>query len=284
MLRLYETMGGRPPPSKELLRAIRSVRTRWRLKVAARGLATVLAASFVVFLASTYGMDKLRFTPESVLIFRVGTYLALLAIAIRYLVLPLSKSVSDQRVALYIEEREPSMQAELISAVELRSRGDDSPELLSPALAEKLVQSAADRCRDIQFGHGIDRQGLRRSSGALAGVLLTGALLLIVSPSFMRNGAPFLFFPWTSPHAPIVPAPDFIGRTEAGGYGDFMHQSDYHAGLVLEALDANGLADNTIVIFTSDNGPEPGQKKWAQSKPFRGLKWSSLEGGNRVAS
>ena len=196
MLRLHETLGRRPPPSQELLRAIRSVRTRWRMKVAARGLATVLAAGFVVFLASTYGMDKLRFTPESVLIFRVGTYLALLAIVIRYLVLPLSKSVSDERVALYIEEREPSMHAELISAVELRSRSADSLDLLSPALAQKLVQSAADRCRDIQFGQGIDRQGLRRSSGALAGVLLTGAFLLIVNPLFMRNGAPFLFFPW----------------------------------------------------------------------------------------
>ena len=197
MLRLYETLGGRPPPNQELIRAIRSVRTRWRLKVAARGLATVLAASLAVFLVSTYGMDKLRFTPESVTIFRIVTYVTLLAIVIRYFVLPLSKSVSDQRVALYIEEREPSMQAELISAVEMRNRGHEGGGPLSPALTEKLVQSAADRCRDINFGHGIDRQGLRRSSGALAGMLVAGALLLMVNPAFVRNGLPFLLFPWS---------------------------------------------------------------------------------------
>ena len=167
MLRLYETLGGRPPPNEELIRAIRSVRFRWRLKVAARGLAIVLAASILIFLASTYGMDKFRFTPESVLTFRIVTYVALLVFLVRFFVVPLSKSVSDGRVALYIEEREPSLQAELISAVEMRDAGEKA--ILSPALAEKLVQSAADRCRSIEFGGSIDRQGLRRSSGALAG-------------------------------------------------------------------------------------------------------------------
>ena len=197
MLRLYETLGGRPPPQKELLRAIRFVRFRWRLKVAARGLAIVLAAGIAIFLLSTYGMDKLRFTSTSVAIFRWATYLLVLAFGIRYLLLPLMKSVSDKRVALYIEEREPSLQAELISAVELKDADGGSAGHLSAALVEKLVQSAADRCRDIEFGQAIDRQSLRRSSGALAGVLAAGFLLLMVNPAFVRNGAPFLLFPWS---------------------------------------------------------------------------------------
>ncbi len=103
------------------------------------------------------------------------------------------------------------------------------------------------------------------------------------------GGQPFfLYFPWTSPHAPIVPAEEFKGATPAGAYGDFMHQSDWTAGQVLDALDENGFRDNTLVIFTSDNGPE----RYAYDRirnfdhrsmgPLRGLKRDIWEGGHRV--
>lgn len=98
----------------------------------------------------------------------------------------------------------------------------------------------------------------------------------------------FLYFPWTSPHAPIVPAKEFQGSTNAGGYGDYMHQSDWTAGQVLKALEENGFAENTIVIFSADNGPE----RYAydrirnfnhkSSGPLRGLKRDTWEGGHRV--
>lgn len=197
MLRLYETLGGRPEPDEELHRAISSVRFRWRMKVALRGLAIVLAVGIVVFLVSTFGMDKLRFTPGAVLVFRALTYVLVLGAIVRFLVLPLSKGVSDRRVALYIEEREPSLQASLISAIDSREDRDAGSANLSPALAEKLVQSAADRCRDIHFGREIDHPALRRSSGALAGVAAAGVLLLVANPAFVRHGAPFLLFPWS---------------------------------------------------------------------------------------
>ncbi|MEQ8765717.1 MAG: arylsulfatase [Planctomycetota bacterium] len=98
----------------------------------------------------------------------------------------------------------------------------------------------------------------------------------------------FLYFPWTSPHAPIVPAPEYLGRTEVGGYGDFVHQSDHHAGQVLAALDVNGLGDDTLVIFTADNGPEhyayPRAREHGHRSagPLRGLKRDVWEGGHRV--
>ena len=189
MLRLYDTLGGRPDPDEELLRAISSVRLRWRLKVAMRGLAIVIAAGLAVFLVSTYGMDKLRFTPTSVTVFRVLTYVAVLVLLVRFLVMPLVTGVSDRRVALYIEEREPSLQASLISAVEYRDQQGGTANL-SPALAGKLVQSAADRCLDIKFGRNIEQRALRRSSGALAGVAMAGLLLVATSPGFIRTGAP----------------------------------------------------------------------------------------------
>ena len=60
----------------------------------------------------------------------------------------------------------------------------------------------------------------------------------------------------TAPHYPVVPAPEFKGRSQAGDYGDYVAQVDWTVGEVLAALARTGLADNTLVIFTSDNGPE----------------------------
>lgn len=98
----------------------------------------------------------------------------------------------------------------------------------------------------------------------------------------------FLYFPFTSPHAPIVPAQEFSGRSQAGGYGDFVVQTDETVGRVLAALEKHGFADNTLVIFSSDNGPE----RYAYDRirnsghrsmgPLRGLKRDIWEGGHRV--
>jgi len=98
----------------------------------------------------------------------------------------------------------------------------------------------------------------------------------------------FLYVPLNSPHAPIVPAPEFRGRSQAGGYGDYMVQTDDNVGRILRALDDSGFAENTLVIFTSDNGPE----RYAYERvrrfehrsagPLRGLKRDLWEGGHRV--
>lgn len=98
----------------------------------------------------------------------------------------------------------------------------------------------------------------------------------------------FLYFPLPSPHAPIIPNDDFIGKSEAGAYGDFVHQSDWVAGQVLAALKAKGFDDNTLVIFTADNGPEG--YAWQRAERYghfsmgdlRGLKRDVWEGGHHV--
>lgn len=104
----------------------------------------------------------------------------------------------------------------------------------------------------------------------------------------------FLYFSLTSPHYPVVPAPEFVGKTEAGAYGDFVYQTDWSVGQVLDALDRAGFADNTLVVFTSDNGSEvtgevkPGVYDRVQkyghrsSGDLRGAKRDAWEGGHRV--
>ena len=109
-----------------------------------------------------------------------------------------------------------------------------------------------------------------------------------------RTSRPFfLYFPLTAPHYPIVPTDEFKGRSQAGDYGDFVAQVDGTVGEVLSALARTGLATNTLVIFTSDNGPEcvevdPGayarirsHGHWSMDG-LRGVKRDTWEGGHRV--
>ena len=66
---------------------------------------------------------------------------------------------------------------------------------------------------------------------------------------------PFLlYFPLTAPHKPVLPHPRFQGKTKLGPYGDFIVQVDATVGMVLDAIDDAGVRDNTLVIYTSDNG------------------------------
>ncbi len=92
----------------------------------------------------------------------------------------------------------------------------------------------------------------------------------------------FLYIPFTAPHFPAEPHPQWKGKSARQAYGDVVEELDSRIGEILAALKSASIDDQTVVVFLSDNGPEPGQKKWASAKPYRGLKWSSLEGGTRV--
>ena len=98
----------------------------------------------------------------------------------------------------------------------------------------------------------------------------------------------FLYLPYTSPHYPVCPLPQFWGKGECGGYGEFVIETDYHVGRILDFLKDSGLDEETMIVFTSDNGPE---NSWKRRIPqfghdsrggFRGGKRSIYEGGHRV--
>jgi arylsulfatase A len=98
----------------------------------------------------------------------------------------------------------------------------------------------------------------------------------------------FLYLPLTSPHLPHCTHPDFQGRSDCGNYGDFMEETDYRVGQVLAALKQNGLEENTIVIFSSDNGAETNYTYQMDtyghfsSLNYKGGKRDIYEGGHRV--
>ena len=105
-----------------------------------------------------------------------------------------------------------------------------------------------------------------------------------------KKAAPFfLYLATTNIHHPFTPHPRFKGTSQCGLYGDFIHELDWIVGEVLKCLDENGLADNTLVIFTSDNGGMfnvGGQAAWAAGHQINGkllgFKFSAWEGGHRI--
>lgn len=189
----------------ELGRVIHAVRRRWRLKVALRGVALLLATGLVTFAVSAYAMDHFRYEPWAVTAFRLFAYLTLAALATRFLVVPLWTRVSEERVALYVEEHEPTLQAAVLSAVDASRKERQARPDLSPALVQRLVEDAVLKCQTIDYGRHVERQGLRRASGLLAGAAAVGMAVTILSPAFLRHAAPFLFTPWrlraASPYA-----------------------------------------------------------------------------------
>lgn len=98
----------------------------------------------------------------------------------------------------------------------------------------------------------------------------------------------FAYLAFNSPHYPIVPNKEFHGKSQAGFYGDFVVETDAMVGKVMDALEKKGIADNSIVIFTADNGAErhaferlKDYGQWS-SGAFRGIKRDLYEGGHRV--
>ena len=121
--------------------------------------------------------------------------------------------------------------------------------------------------------------------------------------SSARRGSPFfLYFPLTAPHKPVSPHPRFEAKSKLGPYGDFIMQVDWTVGQINDAIDEAGIRENTVLIYTSDNGSFMYRKK-DESEPdhisdetvqgyfegnhtangsLRGTKADIYEGGHRV--
>jgi arylsulfatase len=108
-------------------------------------------------------------------------------------------------------------------------------------------------------------------------------------------GKPFYtYLPYTQVHIPPIPDPEFVGKTKKGNFADLLVQMDHFTGQILDKLEELGIADDTIVVWASDNGadstyrfpvmdPDPAGGSWnGSSGPWRGGYFTSLEGSNRA--
>lgn len=104
----------------------------------------------------------------------------------------------------------------------------------------------------------------------------------------------YMFLPYTQVHIPTIPDPEYVGRTKRGNWADLLTQMDDFTGMVLDELDRLGIAEDTIVVWASDNGPDttyrfpagdpdPFGGQWQGfSGPWRGGLFTTLEGSNRT--
>ena len=115
-----------------LLNVIRQVRQRWRVKLAIRGAVGFLAATIIALVVSAYALEALRFSAGAILAFRITLLIVAAGCAAWFMVRPLMRKVSDEQVALYLEEHEPSLEATIITAMEAERAGRSHE--MSPAL------------------------------------------------------------------------------------------------------------------------------------------------------
>jgi len=99
----------------------------------------------------------------------------------------------------------------------------------------------------------------------------------------VRSGKPFYaYVPFTQVHFPTLPNPKFAGKTGYGDFPDTLAEMDAHVGEILDAIDSLGIRDNTLVVFTSDNGPEATWPWQGSSGPWRGYYFTHMEGSLRT--
>ncbi|MSU50515.1 MAG: arylsulfatase [Opitutus sp.] len=98
-----------------------------------------------------------------------------------------------------------------------------------------------------------------------------------------KAGRPFYaYVPLTHVHYPILPHKDFAGKTGNGDFADALAEMDHHVGELTDAIKEHGLAENTVFIFTSDNGPEELVSARGWAGPWSGSYFTAMEGSLRV--
>lgn len=165
-------------------------------------------------------------------------------------------------------------------------------------LSQNRVTNQPTTTRDFPWAHPNDTRRTRKGPAApdfeAADVLpefarRAGEYIRLAAADAKRGKPFFLYVPLPSPHTPILPGKDWFGRSGIGAYGDYVMQTDAALGTILDALEQSGLAKDTLVIATSDNGcsPEANYQQLAThghnpSAHWRGTKADIYEGGHRV--
>ena len=166
------------------------------------------------------------------------------------------------------------------------------------------ITGQPDRIQPKQSFPGFLREGELGSDFSIIDCLdhLTSKATTYIKEQAKHKQPFFLYLPLTAPHKPVSPHPRFQGKSGLGPYGDFVMQTDWTVGEILNALDESGIAKNTLVLYTSDNGSfmhrqkgsalpdhvsDPTIQAYNETQhtangPLRGTKTDIWEGGHRV--
>ena len=236
----------------DLLATIQRVRRRWRLALVLRGAAICTAAALILIGMSALGFAQFGLTSSSILAIRIAVAVAALAVLVYAVALPMLRRVSDARVALYIEEREPALQAVLISAID-PANSEGGP------IARALVERAAAQCRALDYGERIETQRLQRNGFVFASVVAAVLIIIAAGPPPLRNAARTLVVSPAAADAAsamtiaVLPGNDTIARG-----ADFAVHAQLHGFASTEAELVLRAADGEWIRLPMAEGQKPG--------------------------
>lgn len=180
------------PAHEHITHLLSTVRRRWRLRRVLRALTRFAVATGTIVLVAVLVMDSWHFAPAVVIAAKLTSYVLLVAAFGFLLGPPLVQRVSRARLALYVEEHEPSLAMALASAAELEQPGE---QVQSPTLRHGLMQQALVACRSLDAGRRVERHELRRAGAHLAIAAATLVLLVMLLPTNLRHGVKLLLLP-----------------------------------------------------------------------------------------
>ena len=230
---------------QDLLKTIKHVRGRWKLALVLRGAIICVAAALLLLALSAVGFAQFGFTVSTVIALRWIVGLAALAVLGVAVIRPAMRTVSDERVALYIEEREPALQSLLISAIETPNA--------ETGIARALIQRAAAQCRNIDHGTRIEQRRLKRNGFALAGAIIIAIGVIGAGPVPLRTSARALFLP-----TPVAEAAGVMSIVALPGNDTIARGADIAVSAQLRGFNA----EETTVVVRDSSGE---WKRWSMS-------------------
>ncbi|WPR71969.1 arylsulfatase [Flavobacterium sp. NG2] len=144
---------------------------------------------------------------------------------------------------------------------------------------------------DLEGGQLMMRKGVKAKDFEAKNVMLALTKRSVnYIEDYSSNKPFFLYISLTAPHTPVLPRDEFLGKSKAGIYGDFIQELDWTVGQIVSAIKEKGVEGNTIIIFTADNGsskssfPEEFEEVFGHkpSRELRGRKSSLFQGGHTV--
>lgn len=155
----------------------------------------------------------------------------------------------------------------------------------------KSADFPGGRKNDLVGGQKLKRKGVKAKGFEVEQVMLdlTNKSIEYIT-NYKEKNPFFLYIPLTAPHTPVYPRDEFLGTSKAGIYGDFVQELDWTVGKIVSALKEKGIEENTILIFTADNGaskasfPVEFEDNFGHnpSRELKGRKASLFQGGHTV--
>jgi hypothetical protein len=188
--------------ANQLRASLAILRRQWQQRVFLESAVWIVLAIVLSIVAGLAIHRTLGTTDTTVVLARVFGYALIIAAVIRFLVMPFRKRASDERFALYVEERAPELRQALLSAMhELQT---PESKMASPSLTARLIERTLVMVKPLQEGAKLERPRMIKAARSLGIIAVLTAAMFAMGPSSLRDMAKLLFVPWSTAEAATV--------------------------------------------------------------------------------